>query len=69
MKGKVHLRLERSRRNLFAAGALLVVSVAFFAVEWPLAFMEDGAGKQTPAWWYIFTYSGLTAASAVPNGR
>ncbi|WP_322199919.1 LTA synthase family protein [Acutalibacter intestini] len=65
MKGKVHLRLERSRRNLFAAGALLVVSVAFFAVEWPLAFMEDGAGKQTPAWWYIFTYSGLTAASAV----
>ncbi len=64
MKEKRFLRLNPSRGNFFAAGAVLLASAVFFILEWPLALEEDASGQQRLCWWYVLTFSGLGALAA-----
>ena len=64
MNEKRFLRLNASRGNLFAAGAVLLVSAAFFVLEWPIAFDEDAEGRQSLCWWYVLAFSALSACAA-----
>lgn len=64
MKEKRFLRLHISRGNLFAAGAILLVSAAFFGFEWPIAWEEEPDGGYRLCWWYIFAFSTLSACAA-----
>ncbi len=64
MKEKFSLRLRAGRGNLIAAGAVLLVSAAFFAIEWPIALGTDGPGRQELRWGYVLGYSLLSALAA-----
>lgn len=64
MKEKRFLRLNPSRGNFLAAGAVLLASAVFFILEWPLALEEDASGQQRLCWWYVLTFSGLGALAA-----
>ena len=64
MKEKRFLRLNPSRGNFFAAGAVLLASAVFFVLEWPIALEEDAGGQQRLCWWYVLAFSGLSALAA-----
>lgn len=64
MKEKHLLRLNFSRGNFFAAGAVLLASAVFFILEWPIALEEDASGQQRLCWWYALAFSGLSALAA-----
>ncbi|RKJ40531.1 LTA synthase family protein [Acutalibacter sp. 1XD8-33] len=64
IKEKFSVRLNLSPGNMVAAAAVLVVSTAFFAFEWPIALEKGGGGRQSLCWWYVLLYSGLGALGA-----
>lgn len=64
MKEKRFLRLNPSRGNFLAAGAVLLASAVFFILEWPLALEEDASGQQRLCWWYVLAFSGLGTLAA-----
>lgn len=56
------VRLQTKRKNLIAALAVLALSAGIFSMEWQLAF--DSREEGALCWWYVASFTALTAVSA-----
>ena len=63
MKDKFALRLTRSRGNLLAATAVLLIAAVFFVTQWPLAL--EGENPPMICWWYVLSFLGLSVLGAL----